>query len=108
MCCECWRSSYDGVERTALARRNVQRFLMAIFSRRKAAAPDWLPQVRDFCRTAGIEIMAWGPQTIIVKAQSPETSSQIAAQLANLGFKVVTDDGDAYAGILTLSREGDA
>lgn len=65
--------------------------------------PDWLPQVRDFCRDAGIKIMAWGPVTLVVEAKSPEIAAQVSNQLRQLGFKAVEDEADGYAGILTLS-----
>lgn len=67
--------------------------------------PDWLPQVREFCRGAGIKIMAWGPSTLVVEAKSSEISSQVSLQLRQLGFKAVEDEADSYAGILTLSFE---
>jgi len=65
--------------------------------------PPWLPQVREFCRNAGIKIMAWGPETLVVEARSPELATQISHQLRQLGFKAVEDEADSYAGILTLS-----
>ena len=65
--------------------------------------PDWLPQVRDFCRGAAIKIMAWGPDTLVVEAKSPEIAIQISHQLRQLGFKAIKDESDSYAGILTLS-----
>jgi hypothetical protein len=67
--------------------------------------PDWLPQVREFCRRAAIKIMAWGPDTLVVGAKSPEIASQISNQLRQLGFKPVEDEADNYAGILTLSQK---
>jgi hypothetical protein len=65
--------------------------------------PYWLPQVREFCRSAGITIMAWGADTLVVKAKSPELAAQISHQLRQLGFKAIEDEADSYAGILTLS-----
>jgi len=65
--------------------------------------PSWLPQVREFCKNAGITIMGWGPETLIVQAKSPEMATQISQQLRQLGFKAVEDEGDSYAGILTLT-----
>ncbi len=47
--------------------------------------------------------MAWGPDTLVVQAESPEIASQISNQLRQLGFKAVEDEADNYAGILTLS-----
>jgi hypothetical protein len=66
--------------------------------------PDWLEQTRDFCRGAGITIMAWGPQTLVVEAKSPERAKEIASQLAQLGFAAIEDENDSYAGMLSLSR----
>ena len=48
--------------------------------------------------------MAWGPNTLVVEAKSQERAKEIASQLGRLGFKVVEDEGDAYAGMLSLSR----
>lgn len=67
--------------------------------------PDWLPLVREFCHGAGIKIVAWGPEALVVEAKSPEQVAQISLQLGNLGFKAVEDDDDRYAGLLTLSRK---
>jgi len=68
-----------------------------------AKNPDWLPEVREFSHGAGITIMAWGPDTLVVKAKSPEIASQISDQLSQLGFKAVPDEADSDAGMLTLS-----
>lgn len=70
--------------------------------------PDWLPQIRDFCRGAGIKIMAWGPDLVTVEAKSPERAKEIASQFASLGFKPIQNEDDAYAGLLDLSRNPDA
>jgi len=68
-----------------------------------AKNPGWLPQVREFCKGAGITIMAWGPDALVVEAKSPEIASQISNQLRQLGFQAVEDEADASAGMLTLS-----
>lgn len=65
--------------------------------------PDWLPQVREFCRDAGIKIMAWGPEILVVEAKSPEARVQIAHELRQMGFKAIEDEADDEAGILSLS-----
>ena len=65
--------------------------------------PDWLPQAREFCRDAGIKIMAWGPETLVVETKSPEARVQIAHQLRQMGFKAIEDEADDEAGILSLS-----
>lgn len=67
--------------------------------------PEWLPQVRELCRDAGIKIMAWGPDSLVVEAKSAEIASQTSNQLRQLGFEAVEDEADSYAGILTLSRK---
>jgi hypothetical protein len=66
--------------------------------------PDWFGETCDFCRTAGIKIMAWGPETVVVEAKSSDRAKEIASQLARLGFKAVEDESDAYAGMLTLTK----
>ena len=30
--------------------------------------PSWLLETSEFCRSAGIKIMAWGPDTVVVEA----------------------------------------
>jgi hypothetical protein len=66
--------------------------------------PVWLREVRDFCRDMKINIMGWGPDALVVEAKSPERAKEIGSQLAQIGFAVVEDKDDPYAGILTLSR----
>jgi hypothetical protein len=67
--------------------------------------PDWMPQVREFCKSQKITIMAWGAETLVVEAKSAERVEEISRQLGQLGFKAVSDENDAYAGMLTLSRK---
>jgi hypothetical protein len=66
--------------------------------------PSWLLETSEFCRSAGIKIMAWGPDTVVVEAKSPVRAKEIASQLGQLGFKAVEDEDDAYAGMLSLFR----
>jgi hypothetical protein len=66
--------------------------------------PAWLEEARNFCRSAGIEIIGWGPDLLSVEAKSPDRAKEIASQLGNLGFKVVENEDNDYAGILDLSR----
>ncbi len=66
--------------------------------------PAWLPEARELCRTTGIKIAAWGRDTLVVFADSPERANQIAPRLAPLGFQPIEDEDDARAGLLTLSR----
>ena len=61
--------------------------------------------MREFCKTAGISIMAWGPDALVVEAKSPEHREEVARQLQPLGFEPVEDEDDAYAGMLTLKRK---
>jgi hypothetical protein len=70
--------------------------------------PGWLPETRDLCCQLGITIMAWGPDMLTVAAKSPTRAKEIAAQLAHLGFKAIQDEDDAYAGMLSLSKNPDA
>ena len=66
--------------------------------------PPWLQQTREFCRNSGIKIVGWGPDMLTVEAKSEECAQEIASQIGQLGFRVVTNDDDAYAGLLNLSR----
>ena len=75
---------------------------MSLFSRSKN--PPWLDSAREFCHARNITIIGWGPHALIVEAKSPEHAAEISAQLANLGFQLVHDPDDVYAGILTLSH----
>jgi hypothetical protein len=65
--------------------------------------PNWLPQVREFCRDTKINIMGWGSLALVVEAKSADAAARISDQLKQFGFKAVEDEADAYAGILTLS-----
>lgn len=42
---------------------------------------------------------------LTVEAKSPERAHEIASKLGQLGFKVVTDEDDANAGLLNLYTE---
>ncbi len=66
--------------------------------------PDWLQEAREFCRSAGIEVYGWGPDTLTVKAESPERTNQAISQLRPLGFEPIEDEDDTQAGMLLLSR----
>ena len=76
---------------------------MALFSRK--GKPRWLDQARAFCGTAGITIMAWGPEHLVVEAKSADRAREIADQLAPLGFTAMPNEEEAYAGILDLSHD---
>jgi hypothetical protein len=66
--------------------------------------PDWFPGVHEFCRSARIEIMGWGTDTLVVKAESPERAGEVASQLRSFGFEAIEDQADAEAGMPLLSR----
>jgi hypothetical protein len=66
--------------------------------------PPWLQEARDFCRTSGITIVGWGPDMLTVEAKTEARAAEIASQLGQLGFKVVKDEDNAYAGLLDLSK----
>jgi hypothetical protein len=66
--------------------------------------PDWFPGIQEFCRTARMEIMGWGTDTLVVKAESPERAAEVASQLRSFGFEAIEDEADAEAGMLLLSR----
>jgi hypothetical protein len=70
--------------------------------------PDWLPQAQALCRSLGVEISAWGEETLVVFAASPEDRKIIASQFSPLGFQPMEDEDDAQAGLLTLSRNVEA
>ena len=70
--------------------------------------PDWLEPTRQFCRDHKITIAAWGPNLLVVEAKSQERADEIASQLGQLGFQVVPDEGDAEAGLLSLSKDPSA
>jgi hypothetical protein len=66
--------------------------------------PPWLQQTREFCRNSGIKLVGWGPDMLIVEAKSEECAQEIASQIGQLGFRIVQNHDDAYAGLLNLSR----
>ena len=66
--------------------------------------PDWFRRIQEFCRTANIEIMGWGTDTLLVKAESPGRADEVASQLRSFGFEAIEDEADAEAGMLLLSR----
>jgi len=66
--------------------------------------PAWLPEAREFCRSAGIEVSGWGSDTLLVKVESPDRTNRLVSQLRPLGFEPIEDEDDAEAGLLLLSR----
>jgi hypothetical protein len=73
-----------------------------------AKQPDWLAQVRAFCKDSGIEIMGWGADTLVVKAAGADHVKKVAAELRSFGFEVIEDEKDAQADMLMLSRDRSA
>lgn len=69
-----------------------------------AKKPDWLPEIRDFCRRSSISISGWGADTLVVEAQSPERISEASSLLRQFGFVPMPSDDDKEAGLLLLSR----
>jgi hypothetical protein len=66
--------------------------------------PEWLGPVREFCRSANIEIVGWGLEAIVVRAATRDEAIRIATELASFDLRVREDDGDEYAGLLTLTH----
>lgn len=52
--------------------------------------------------------MGWGSDMLTVEAQSSRRAKEVADQLAALGFHVVEEEDDAYAGIVNLSPDSAA
>jgi phosphosulfolactate synthase (CoM biosynthesis protein A) len=69
------------------------------------AKPEWLARVRAFCKESRIEVMAWGDETLIVKAIGVDQVKKIAAELRSFGFEAIEDENDAETGMLLLSRD---
>jgi len=77
---------------------------MALFAGSKKEQPPWLGETKEFCERAGIKIMGWGPDLLVVEAKSKERAKDITSQLGQLGFHAIESEDDAYAGILSLSK----
>lgn len=81
---------------------------MALFARSNKQKPSWLEEVKEFCERAGITIMGCGPDLLVVEAKSKERAREITSQLGQLGFHAIESEDDAYAGILSLSKNPSA
>jgi hypothetical protein len=81
---------------------------MAILVRGNKEEPPWLDETRDFCHRARISIVGWGSNMLTVEAKSSDRATEIASQLRHLGFKVVRNEDDEFAGLLSLSQDPDA
>jgi hypothetical protein len=77
---------------------------MAIFAHSNKQKPPWLDEAEEFCKNAKIKVMGWGPDLLVVEAKSNERAKEIASQLGQLGFHAIESEDDAYAGILSLSK----
>lgn len=75
------------------------------YTPRMAKQPDWLAQVRAFCKDSSIEIMGWGADTLVVKAAGADQAKKIAGDLRSFGFEAIEDEKDAEADMLLLSRD---
>lgn len=65
--------------------------------------PAWLPEAREFCRSAGIEVSGWGSDTLLVKVESADRANRVSSQLRPLGFEPIEDEDESEAGLLLLS-----
>lgn len=68
----------------------------------------WLTAAREVCRKEGIPIAAWGANLLTVEAKTPDRAREIASILSPLGLRVVDDEDDASAGLLSLSPNPEA
>jgi hypothetical protein len=51
-----------------------------------------------------MEIMGWGPDTLVAKVKSPVRALEVASQLRSFGFEAIEDKAEAEAGTLLLCR----
>jgi hypothetical protein len=70
-----------------------------------AKEPDWMGQVRAFCKQSDIEILGWGDVTVVVKAVDADHATKVSELLRSFGFEAIEDENDAEAGMLLLSRD---
>jgi hypothetical protein len=72
-------------------------FRVATFAGASKENPSWLLEASEFCRSAGIKIMAWGPDLLTFEAKSPDRAWEIATKLAQFGFKTIKNRISANA-----------
>jgi|SRR5580692_5996581 hypothetical protein len=72
-------------------------FRVATFAGASKENPSWLLEASEFCRSAGIKIMAWGPDLLTFEAKSPDRAWEIATKLAQFGFKTTKNRISANA-----------
>jgi hypothetical protein len=47
-----------------------------------------------------------GPHALVVEPKSPERRAEVAVLLSNLGFQVIPNENDDFAGLLSVSHPG--
>ena len=82
--------------------------LAVILLQMSPKSPDWLPEVRDFCRRSSITISGWGAETLVVEVKSPQKVTEVSSLLGQFGFQPMPSDDDKEAGLLLLSRDPSA
>ena len=70
--------------------------------------PDWLPEVREFCRRSSISLSGWGADTLVVEAKSKARAAEVASLPRQFGFAPMPSEEDEQAGMLLLSRNPSA
>jgi len=71
-------------------------FRVATFAGASKENSSWLLET-SICRSAGIKIMAWGPDLLTFEAKSPDRAWEIATKLAQFGFKTIKNRISANA-----------
>jgi hypothetical protein len=66
--------------------------------------PPWFEEVRNLCRAADIEIVGWGPESLVLTAKTTELRQQLTEQFSSMGFQAVQSSEGEYAGLLQLMR----
>ena len=69
------------------------------------ATPAWLAETKQYCDSAGIPIIAWGPNLLTVEARGIARAKEVAAQMGALGFQEIPCAGNIRAGLLDLSKD---
>jgi hypothetical protein len=69
------------------------------------ATPAWLAETQEYCKSAGIPIVAWGPNLLTVEAHGYARAREVVAQMGALGFQEIPCAGNIRAGLLDLSKD---
>ena len=69
------------------------------------STPAWLAETKQYCESAGIPIVAWGPNLLTVEARGLARAKEVAAQMGALGFQEIPCAGNSRAGLLDLSKD---